>query len=74
MSAATLSLIADLKQLPIEDRLEIIDELWESSPAEDFPVTQEVIDEMNRRYDESVRHPETCRPWEEVRAELLRGK
>ena len=74
MSTATANFIDDLKKLPVSDRLEIIDELWESIPDDQAFVSKEVIDEMNRRFEDYKQNPERGKPWSEVRAELLSGR
>ena len=70
MSAGATGMLEELKKLPSADKLQIIDELWESVPAEDIPVPQEVIDEMERRYEDCQRHPGLARPWTEVEQRL----
>src|SRR5689334_18805843 len=42
MSTATVDMVERLKRLPSEDKLHIIDELWESVPAEDVPSKAQV--------------------------------
>ena len=64
-------------QLPPEERLELMEELWESMhppgsalPGEPFVLTDEQKAELDRRLDEHTRHPERAEPWEVVRARL----
>ena len=65
-------------QLPAEERLELIDDLWDSlhppgslRPGEPFVLTSEQKAELDRRLEEHERHPERrAEPWEVVRARL----
>jgi len=64
-------------QLPAEERLELIDELWDSvhppgslRPGEPFVLTDEQKAELDRRLEEHERHPERTEHWEVVRARL----
>jgi putative addiction module component (TIGR02574 family) len=64
-------------QLPAEERLELIDELWDSvhppgslRPGEPFVLTDEQKAELDRRLEEHERHRERAEPWEVVRARL----
>lgn len=67
-----------LRRLSIAERLELIGALWGSvvdeAPDEAFPVTPELVAELERRWAEYRAHPETARPWDEVRANLLRRR
>lgn len=66
--------IDQLRRLPLEKRLEIIEALWESveSEAGPFPISEEFADELDRRYEEHVADPSSSIPWETVRAEMRR--
>lgn len=64
-------------QLPAEERLELIEDLWDSlhppgslRPGEPFVLTGEQKAELDRRLEEHKRHPERAEPWEVVRARL----
>lgn len=61
-------------QLPPEERLELMDELWESihppgsvRPGEPFVLTQEQKAELDRRLAEHAADPSTAIPYEDVR-------
>ena len=66
MSTATSEVVEQVKRLPSEDKLPIIDELWESIPAEDVPIPDEVLAEMDRRYEELKKNPGRAQPWSAV--------
>ncbi len=75
MSSATMDIsIEQLRQLPLQKRLEIIEALWESVEAEGgpVPISDEFADELDRRYEEHLADPSSSIPWEQVRAEISR--
>jgi putative addiction module component (TIGR02574 family) len=67
------SLFADASQLPIGDRIHLIEALWDTLPEEAVPsLSNEWLAEIERRsaeYDAGLVKPI---PWETVRAEALR--
>lgn len=66
--------IDQLRGLPLEKRLEIIEALWESveDEAGPLPISEEFADELDRRYAAHVADPDSSIPWEQVRAEIRR--
>src|SRR6266436_2902455 len=62
--------------LSVEDRLELIEELWESLVAtpEAIPVTDAQRRELARRRRVHARNPSAAKSWGEVRARLARLK
>ncbi len=63
--------IRDLLKLPLEERLKLIDDLWDSIEAEDrSSLTDAQKAEIGRRLDDLEANPDDVRPWEEVRARL----
>ena len=64
----------DPSQLSVDERLELIDRLWESV-ARDAPerleLTPDQEAEIERRSEELSRNPELAVPWDKVRARLL---
>jgi putative addiction module component (TIGR02574 family) len=65
------ALLNELMQLSVEDRLELVQDLWNSIPAEDFsPLSEEQMAELDRRLAEHEKDPSRASPWEEVRARL----
>jgi putative addiction module component (TIGR02574 family) len=64
-------------QLPPEERLELMDEIWDSihppgsaRPGEPFVLTQELKVELDRRLAEHKADPSTAIPYEDVRDRL----
>jgi putative addiction module component (TIGR02574 family) len=68
MNKATL--FKELMELPPEERLQLVEELWDSLAAEDIPLTDEQKREIDRRWAEHQKNPDRGSPWEEVRARL----
>lgn len=75
MSSATMDVPIDqLRALPLEKRLEILEALWETVESEcgSEGISEEFADELERRYQEHVADPSSSLSWEEVRAEIRR--
>jgi putative addiction module component (TIGR02574 family) len=67
----TEELWAELMKLTVAERIQLAMSLWDSVPPEDFPpLTDEEIEELERRLAEHEKDPGTAIPWEEVRAQL----
>ena len=61
-------------ELPIDERLDLAQTLWESaSPPEDFEVTPELKELLDARLREAEANPEAGITWEEMKARLLKG-
>ena len=65
MSATEI--IAQVRELPLEQRREIAEALWNELEQEESP---EFIAELEHRAEEMRQHPERGIPWETVQAEL----
>jgi putative addiction module component (TIGR02574 family) len=67
------TLLADASQLPVADRLELIEAIWNSVPAESLPaLSDEWRAEIARRSAEYDSGDAQTVPWEEVRADARR--
>jgi putative addiction module component (TIGR02574 family) len=66
--------LAELLQLPADERAELALVLWESlSPSErdaELELTPEQAAELDRRWQDHLDHPENSIPWETVRHRL----
>jgi putative addiction module component (TIGR02574 family) len=62
--------------LNVEDRLQLIEELWDSLAVtpEAIPVTDAQRKELTRRRRAHARNPSAAKSWEEVRAKLERRR
>ncbi len=61
-----------LKQLSVEDRRELIEELWLSLVDEPFvpELTDDLKHELERRRDAAIAQPERSSTWDEVVARI----
>lgn len=60
----------DLDQLTRRERLDLIEQLWDSLADEDLPLTTAQREELDRRLDRLDREGPTGVPWGQVRAEM----
>jgi len=60
----------DIHSLTPEQRLQLIEELWDSLADEDVPLTNAQRHELDRRMDDLDKHPDNVVPWTEVKRRL----
>lgn len=64
----------ELLKLPVAERLELVQELWDSIAVdcerEPFPLTEAQREELSRRARELEAHPERAISWKEARERL----
>jgi putative addiction module component (TIGR02574 family) len=59
-------------ELTPAERIELVEEIWDSIPPEDMPpLTEEQKREIDRRYEAMIRDPNRGSKWEDVQARLL---
>ena len=63
-------IVAELLKLDSEERLQVVEMLWDSIANQDLPLTDEQALELQRRMDELENDPSVGIPWEDVRARL----
>jgi len=63
----------DVKQLSAEERLNLIEQLWDSLEADDVPVSDAQKAELDRRIEEMDRDGERGIPWKDV-LDRIRGR
>ena len=68
MNAAEL--LEQIRQLPEDERREIVQQILDEFTEFDDELTPEQIAELERRADELRKHPERGIPWEQVRADV----
>ena len=62
----------DFSALSIQERLDLIEELWDSVDQRDVPPpTPELLAELERRVGEAERNPQAGKPWGEIRDALM---
>jgi putative addiction module component (TIGR02574 family) len=61
-----------IERLGIEERLTLVEELWDSIAADStvVPLTQAQRSELDRRIAEHEANPDDVLPWEEVKASI----
>jgi putative addiction module component (TIGR02574 family) len=61
--------VDDLKMLPLRQRLQLVEDLWDSIAADlvHKPISKELQAEMNRRREEYVRDPASAVDWDVIR-------
>jgi putative addiction module component (TIGR02574 family) len=64
----------DLSALTAAEKLELLDEIWQSLSPDDVPVSPEVCAELDRRLDRFDEDLAAGVVWEDVRAEMTPGK
>ena len=67
--------VAELLELPIAERIRLVEFLWDSIAAvpEAVSVSDELKAELSRRLVEFEADPEVGSRWEEVRGRILQG-
>ena len=67
------TLLADVTRLPVSDRLQLIDAIWDTLPADSLPpLSDQWMAEIERRSAEYDFGGAETVPWERVKAEALR--
>jgi putative addiction module component (TIGR02574 family) len=67
------TLLADASHLPVVDRIQLIEALWDTLPADSLPpLTDEWIAEIERRSAEYDSGLVQTVPWEQIRTDALR--
>ncbi len=67
------TLLADASRLPIGDRVQLIEALWDTLPDDSLPpLSAEWAAEIQRRSAEYDSGSVSTVPWEEIRAEAMR--
>jgi putative addiction module component (TIGR02574 family) len=62
---------AELMELTPAERIELVHDLWDSIPVTSLPpLSEDEIEELERRYEEYVRDPSIAITWEELKARL----
>jgi putative addiction module component (TIGR02574 family) len=59
----------ELRKLPLAERLELVEDLWDSiaGEADQLALTQAQMDELDRRFADYEANPDEGVAWEEVR-------
>jgi len=67
-----INLPENLKPLSVEDRLQLIETIWDSisNDPEKIPLTDSQRQELDRRKIEHEKDPAAAKPWSEIKARL----
>ena len=67
-----VSVIEELKQLPVVERIQLVEDLWDTIALEnvDIPLTDDHVKELNQSRAEMIANPEKGLPWATVKAQL----
>ncbi|HTC13828.1 MAG TPA: addiction module protein [Chthoniobacterales bacterium] len=68
--------IPELEKLSTADKFALAVELWDelSSNPDEIPVTEEQLNELDKRFEEYRRDPAKVVTWEEAKARILSGR
>ena len=63
----------DLKQLPVSEKIQLVEDLWDSIAAETSPISlsPQHIAELDHRLDALEKNPSQGTPWSAVREKIL---
>ena len=68
--------IEDILQLSIDERLDLVEKIWDSIVASDepLPLTQAQRAELDRRLQAHAQNPDEVETWNEVKSKIQRRK
>jgi putative addiction module component (TIGR02574 family) len=68
--------IPELQKLSVADKFALAVELWDelSSNPDEIPVTEEQLNELDRRFEEYRQDPDKVVTWAEAKARILSGR
>jgi putative addiction module component (TIGR02574 family) len=68
--------IPELQKLSTADKFALAVELWDelSSNPDEIPVTEEQLNELEKRFEEYRHDPDKVVTWEEAKARILSGR
>jgi putative addiction module component (TIGR02574 family) len=71
-----MALTTEALRLSPEDRLKLIEEVWETFAAEpaSFPVSSQELEELERRRNRYATDPDSLIDWEEMKLRLQRRR
>jgi putative addiction module component (TIGR02574 family) len=65
--------LAEIRNLPVEERLELVAQIWDTilQEPEALPLSEELASELDRRLEEHRRDPDESVPWADVEREVF---
>ena len=72
MTGVIAEKIPALATLSVQEKLLLASELWDEvlTQTDDIPVSQEILDELDRRMEEYRRDPSIASSWEDVKQRI----
>jgi putative addiction module component (TIGR02574 family) len=72
ISRIMVTTIEDLKQLPVSEKIQLVEDLWDSIAAETSPIglSPQHIAELDYRLDALEKNPSHGTPWSTVREKI----
>jgi putative addiction module component (TIGR02574 family) len=64
----------DLSKLTTSEKLDLLDEIWQSLSPDDVPMSSQLRAELDRRLERFDDELANAVAWEDVRAEMMLGK
>jgi len=73
MSVNMVATIEELKKLPVSEKIQLVEDLWDSIAAETSPIglSPQHIAELDFRLDALEKNPSHGTPWSTVREKIL---
>ena len=71
---STEALLDEALKLSVDDRLRLLEEIWNTISADHPPLTDEQRQELDHRLAEHDADPQAGAPWPDVRAQIERAK
>ena len=67
---------ASIKNLPVSERIQLVEDIWDSIAEDAGPLelSADERQELQRRWSEHQADPSSSVPWEEVRASLFKDR
>lgn len=60
-----------IDRMSVAERIDLVQQIWDSIAADQIPLTDSQRQELERRADDDDTNPDDCVPWEQVKAEAL---
>src|SRR5438128_900626 len=64
-------LLSDLESLSVDDKIDWINQIWDTVKPSGMHMSQELRDELTRSHEEYLRDPGSAVSWEEAKANML---
>ena len=62
-----------IHRLSVEERLKLVEAIWNSIAEERTPLDRNLLSKLNRRWEECLTNLDDSLPWEEVKVNVLQN-